>query len=151
LVEKQPSREVGPLLLLSPLTRPSSLHNGQGKSLTEDTILIVDDDEGIRDVLRLLFEHEGFRVVGQAADGLGAVALARSLRPSVAVIDQKMPRMTGGKAAEMIRTLSPDTRIVAFSAWLTEKPEWADAFLNKDRISEIAPLLGRLLRKPAPI
>jgi CheY-like chemotaxis protein len=115
----------------------------------EDTILIVDDDEGIRDVLRLLFEHEGYKVVGQAADGLEAIALARSLRPAVAVIDQRMPRMTGEKAAEMIRTLSPDTRIVAFSALLSDTPAWADAFLNKERISEIVPLLGRLLRRPA--
>jgi DNA-binding NarL/FixJ family response regulator len=117
--------------------------------MAEDTILIVDDDEGVRDVLQLLFEHEGFEVVGHAADGLEAIALARNLRPAVAVIDQKMPRMTGEKAAEMIRTLSPDTRIVAFSALLTDKPDWADAFLNKDRITEIAPLLGRLLRRPA--
>jgi CheY-like chemotaxis protein len=138
--------EVAPFSDLNPSFLPRL---GQGEQLTDDTILIVDDDEGVRDVLQLLFEHEGFKVVGQAADGLEAIALARSLRPAVAVIDQLMPRMNGEKAAEMIRTLSPDTRIVAFSAMLSGKPDWADAFLNKDRISEIAPLLGRLLRKPA--
>jgi CheY-like chemotaxis protein len=111
-------------------------------------ILIVDDDADIRDVLRLLFEHEGFEVVGEAADGLEAISHARSLKPDVVVIDQMMPNMTGEKAAPVIRAICPDVRIVAFSAYLAEAPEWADAFLSKERINEVVPLLGRML---API
>jgi CheY-like chemotaxis protein len=108
-------------------------------------ILIVDDDEDIRHVLRLLFEHEGFSVVGEASDGLEAVSHARTLKPDVVVIDQMMPHLTGEKAAPVLRSICPGVKIVAFSAYLEEPPEWADAFLNKNRISEVLPLLGELL------
>jgi hypothetical protein len=40
----------------------------------------------------------------------------------------------------------PGTKIVAFSAFLHEQPNWADAFLNKDRISELMPLLRSFIR-----
>jgi hypothetical protein len=41
--------------------------------------------------------------------------------------------------------VSPGSRIVAFSAVLSETPEWADAYLNKDRIGEVVPLLGEMI------
>lgn len=52
--------------------------------------------------------------------------------------------MTGDKTATTLRAVAPEARIVAFSSALDRKPDWADAFLNKQHISEIAPLLGRL-------
>ena len=111
------------------------------------SVLIVDDEIEIRHALRLMFEIEGFQVVGEAADGDTAIDLAIEYEPSFIVLDYSMPRMNGGDAAGRIRTVVPDTRIVAFSALLDSKPAWADAYLNKDRISEIAPLVERLLTK----
>jgi CheY-like chemotaxis protein len=108
-------------------------------------VLIVDDDEEIRDLLRLLFDCEGFGVVGEAEDGFRAVELARVLKPALVVLDYRMPRMNGAKTARRLREISPDVKIVAFSAVLDEKPPWADAFLNKERVGEIAPLLTRLV------
>lgn len=108
-------------------------------------VLIVDDDEDIRDALRLLFEDE-YDVVGSAADGAEALALAPELKPDVIVLDEFMPRMSGAEAAAPLRGLLPSARIVAFSAVLDSKPSWADAFLNKARIDEIAPLIGTLLQ-----
>lgn len=110
------------------------------------SVLIVDDEIEIRHALRLLFEIEGFTVVGEAADGDAAIDLASELEPSFIVLDYSMPRMNGKDAAALIRAAVPASRIVAFSALLESKPAWADAYLNKDRISEIAPLVERLLR-----
>ena len=109
------------------------------------SVLIVDDEVEIRHALRLLFEIEGFLVVGEASDGDTAIDLAIELEPSFVVLDYSMPRMNGGDAAGRIRDAVPESRIVAFSALLDSKPVWADAYLNKDRISEIAPLVERLL------
>ena len=53
--------------------------------------------------------------------------------------------MTGEKTSEVLRALCPETRIIAFSAFLEHRPTWADAFLNKDRIGDIVPLLARLI------
>jgi DNA-binding NarL/FixJ family response regulator len=110
------------------------------------TVLIVDDEVEVRHALRLLFEIEGFTVVGEASDGDAAIDLATDLEPSFIVLDYSMPHMNGRDAALEIRKSVPGSRIVAFSALLDSKPAWADAYLNKDRISEIAPLVERLLR-----
>jgi DNA-binding NarL/FixJ family response regulator len=110
------------------------------------TVLIVDDDSEVRHALRLLFEFEDFSVVGEAANGVEAVAQALTLQPDFVVLDYLMPRMNGDATAELLRALAPQTRIVAFSAALDSQPEWADAFLNKERISDVAPLLTRLLQ-----
>lgn len=113
------------------------------------TVLIVDDDPEIRHVLQLLFEHENFEVVGEAADGLQALSLAAEHQPDFVILDYLMPNMDGANTAELLHEASRSSRIVAFSAVLTERPSWADAFLNKERISEIAPLLGRLVSERA--
>lgn len=67
-------------------------------------ILIADDDDEIRDLLRLLLEKDGYRVV-EAADGRAALALAEELRGelSLVILDIMMPRMDGIEAAGAIR------------------------------------------------
>lgn len=108
------------------------------------TVLIVDDDEDIRHVLRLLCESEDLRVVGEAANGVEAVALALHNQPDFVILDYKLPRLDGEGAAEILRAVTPESKIVAFSAVLERRPEWADAYLNKDRIVELMPLLKTL-------
>ncbi len=110
------------------------------------SVLIVDDDEEVRHVLRLLFEAERMKVVGEAANGAEAVPLALNHQPDFVILDYKLPKLDGEGAAEILRAVVPGTKIVAFSAFLEDQPGWADAYLNKDRISEIAPLVERLLR-----
>lgn len=110
------------------------------------TVLIVDDDEEIRHVLRLLCETEGLDVVGEAANGVEAVPLALNHQPDFVILDFRLPRLDGEGASEILRAVVPGTRIVAFSAWLEEQPQWADAYLNKERISELMPLLRNFVR-----
>ena len=109
------------------------------------TVLIVDDDEDIRDVLRLVCENEGLQVVGEASNGVEAVPLALNKRPDFVILDYLLPRLDGEGAAEILRAVTPGTKIVAFSAILQEKPDWADAYLNKDRVTDIMPVLRTLL------
>lgn len=107
--------------------------------------LIVDDDEEIRHALRLLLDLERIEVVGEATNGLEAVALAKQLEPEVIILDYLMPRMNGEEAAQLIRSVAPSAKIIAFSAMLDRQPSWADAYLNKDRIADVAPVIGQLI------
>ena len=105
----------------------------------------MDDDESIRQALRMMFDASEFDVVGEAADGVHAVLLALKHQPTLVVLDYSMPRLGGEGAAQILRSISPATRIVAFSGRLESKPDWADAFLNKERVTEVVPALQALL------
>jgi two-component system, chemotaxis family, chemotaxis protein CheY len=118
--------------------------NGERPAL-RPKVLIVDDDDEIRHVLRLLFEFEDFEVIGEAESGIDAVRQTMVNEPDLVILDYLMPRMDGEATAGLLRSLVPEVRIVVFSAILEEKPEWADAYLNKERISEIAPMLTALI------
>lgn len=59
-------------------------------------VLLADDQASVREGLRLLLgTRPGIEVVGEAADGIEAVALARSLRPDVCLVDIRMPGLDG--------------------------------------------------------
>ena len=65
-------------------------------------ILVAEDETIIRLDLRALLEHAGFEVCAEARDGEEAVALARSERPDLALLDVKMPKLDGIEAARRI-------------------------------------------------
>jgi DNA-binding NarL/FixJ family response regulator len=109
------------------------------------TVLIVDDNEDVRDYLRLLFHIEGFVVVGEAADGIEAAIIAAELSPDLVIMDHLMPRRSGEKTAAVIRATDPNAHILAYSAVLDRKPDWADGFVPKGQISELLPAARKLL------
>ncbi|MGH2693968.1 MAG: response regulator transcription factor [Actinomycetota bacterium] len=100
-------------------------------------VLIVDDLDDMRMALRLLLEAEGVDVVGEAENGERGIEVARLLQPDVVVLDGLMPVMNGEDAAQILRLVAPGARIVAFSASLETQPRWADAFVPKDRLTDL--------------
>jgi CheY-like chemotaxis protein len=130
-----------------PVVSSTPLRDGSHVSEHEKpTVLIVDDDIEVRHVLRLLCEAEDFEVIGEASNGVEAVPIALKRQPNFVILDYKLPRLDGEGAAEIMRAISPGSKIVAFSAVLEKQPEWADAYLNKERISDLMPLLQTFIR-----
>lgn len=72
----------------------------------------------VRQVLVDLMSHDQrLDCAAVAGDAIEAIDLARRLQPDVAVLDVKMPGGGGPRAARDIRSVSPSTRIIAFSAF----------------------------------
>lgn len=80
------------------------------------TVLVAEDESLIRmDIVETLREF-GFEVIGEAADGAEAVAMATELKPDLIVMDIKMPNLDGISAAEQIQPLRiPVVLLTAFS------------------------------------
>jgi response regulator NasT len=80
-------------------------------------VLIAEDEALIRLDLSEMLAEEGYDVVGQAADGEQAVALAHELRPDLVVMDVKMPKLDGIAAASQIAQarIAPVVMLTAFS------------------------------------
>jgi DNA-binding NarL/FixJ family response regulator len=79
-------------------------------------VLIADDHGIVRSGLRMLIERQAdMEVVAEAEDGVSALESTQEHRPTVAVLDVSMPRMTGLQAAREIRAHVPDTRVVMLS------------------------------------
>lgn len=109
-------------------------------------VLLVDDDGMMRELLSTMFSiHGGFRIGGVAEDGFEGAMLAADLVPDIVVLDYFMPRWDGARAADFIRVKCPESRIIAFSAVLTDPPEWADTFLLKNDIQRLLPLCEEML------
>jgi DNA-binding NarL/FixJ family response regulator len=84
-------------------------------------VLIADDHEVVRTGLRTFLDLDpALVVVGDAADGLGAVRLARRLRPDVVLMDLLMPELDGIAATEVIHRELPETRVVVLTSILED-------------------------------
>jgi two-component system KDP operon response regulator KdpE len=73
--------------------------------MDERKILIVDDEPGLRDLVRINLEHEGFEVV-QAENGIQGLAAVREEHPDLVIMDVMMPEMDGWEACKRLREFS---------------------------------------------
>ena len=81
-------------------------------------VLIADDQVLVRVGFRKLLESEpGLQVVGDAADGLEAIELARRLRPDVVLMDIRMPRLDGLAATRRILDLATGARVLILTTY----------------------------------
>ena len=82
-------------------------------------VLLVDDEIMIREGFKRLFDWEAHdcEVVGEAADGMEALAKIDSLQPDIAIMDINIPIMNGLKVIQMSRLKHPDTAFVIVSGY----------------------------------
>lgn len=76
------------------------------------TVIIADDHQLVRQGLMALLEREGFKVLGEAANGQEALRLVETLTPDVAVLDLAMPLLNGIEAVHEIQRISSKTRTI---------------------------------------
>lgn len=107
------------------------------------SVVLADDHNLVRQGLRKLLEGQpDFRVVGEAADGAGAVRLVERLQPDLAVVDLMMGGMNGIEVARHVRDLSPKTSVVVLSmhadeAYVVEALRaGARAYVLKDSLAD---------------
>ena len=95
-------------------------------------LLVVDDHELLRQALVGLLRQAGFDVVGEASDGVDAVALAKQLEPEVVLMDLRMPVLGGLDATRLIKDAHPATQVVLLTAFespaLEQQAEEAGCF-----------------------
>lgn len=111
--------------------------------MTSIRVLLVDDQEIVRQGLTTILKYaSGIEVVGQAGNGEEAVALARTLRPDVVLMDLKMPRLGGIPATRRICAELPDTQVIILTTYDTDDLVFegikagAKGYLLKDAASE---------------
>jgi DNA-binding NarL/FixJ family response regulator len=85
---------------------------------TRISLLLADDHAVVREGLRKLLESESdIDIVGEAQTGRQAVALAKTLRPAVVLMDIAMPLLNGLEATRQIRQAVPEIRVLILSAY----------------------------------
>jgi CheY-like chemotaxis protein len=86
-----------------------------------ETVLIVDDEDGVRSVLTRMLERAGYSVI-LAEDGLRGVEIFRQRagRIDLVVLDMAMPRMSGGEAYDLFVQIDPAVRILISSGYSEE-------------------------------
>src|SRR5256714_5473337 len=84
-------------------------------------VLIADDHAVLREGLRSFLElQDGIEIVGDAADGAEAVALAEQLRPGVVLMDLVMPKLDGVEAMRELRERVPDARVIILTSFIDD-------------------------------
>jgi DNA-binding NarL/FixJ family response regulator len=79
-------------------------------------VLVVDDHPSFRRCAGALLRAEGFEVVGEAADGTAALALAAELAPDLVLLDVQLPDLDGFEVAAGLLARDPELRIVLVSS-----------------------------------
>ncbi|MCX5896703.1 MAG: response regulator, partial [Proteobacteria bacterium] len=79
-------------------------------------LLIVDDEQGIREMLEIYLQREGYEVM-TAADGETALAYCKKMPFDVVIADIKMPRMDGISLLNKVKEFSPETIFLMITAF----------------------------------
>jgi DNA-binding NarL/FixJ family response regulator len=105
-------------------------------------LVLADDHSVVRHGLRLVLEELGFKVVGEASDGLEAIELVDKLKPDILLCDLMMGSMNGLEVTRQVSKKYPDTKVIILSMYADESyviealRAGAKAYILKDSSSE---------------
>jgi two-component system, OmpR family, phosphate regulon response regulator PhoB len=104
--------------------------------MTRPFVLIVDDDEVIRSLLRMTLPDEGYDLV-EAQDGDQALQLTEERAPALVLLDWRMPGFSGAEVLPELKRRHPDTPVIVLTAEPGSEPRrqaeslGADVFMSK--------------------
>jgi response regulator NasT len=101
-------------------------------------VMVVDDTEHVRRMLRNMLELDGFVVVAEAGGGEAAIEVIAGADPDVVVVDYKMPEVDGLETARRIRDLRPDQVMILYTAFVDPELE------RKARDVGVSVVLGKV-------
>jgi len=86
------------------------------------TVLVIDDSEFMRSLIKSAVTGNGFRVVGEAANGAVGLEKYKILKPDIVTLDVNMDEMGGEQALERIMEYDPNANVVIISAIIGQEP-----------------------------
>ncbi|MBI5473199.1 MAG: response regulator [Ignavibacteriae bacterium] len=99
-----------------------------------ETILLVEDEEMLRDLVQSMLQMKGYRVL-TASDGLAAIETFKSLKDEIALVltDLGLPKLGGWEACRQMLQIKPQLRVVVATGYLdpTEKQAMADGGVSE--------------------
>jgi PAS domain S-box-containing protein len=116
------------------------------------TVLVIDDEELVRDVVARMVEDLGYQVV-TAEDGVVGLEVVETQPIDAVLVDLTMPRMSGAEVVSALRARRPNLPIVLCTGYDRDRrgPVAADAYLPKPfRIEALEETLARLLQISQP-
>lgn len=129
-----------------PMRRPRKIEKDI-HAVTTAPVLIVEDDEGIRETFRALLEDAGYRIAGEAVDGSQALRLLRDApERCVVVLDMLLPILSGQKVIEAVvadATLATRHALIVVTATSRTMP--------RSLVAALAQLRAPILNKPFDI
>ena len=114
------------------------------------SVVVVDDDDDLRGILRIALESRGFDILGDTSDAMTALEVVRDGQPDIILLDLAMPEVTGLEVLPLLLEQSPRSKIVICSAisatHMTEAAldAGADAYIIKGVSAKT--LIGHLQR-----
>jgi CheY-like chemotaxis protein len=123
------------------------------KGIRSGTILVVDDEDGVRSVARLALERQGFKVL-VAKDGIEGIEIYRLCQDEIAVVllDMMMPRLNGDEVFRELRAIREDVRVILSSGYNEQEATTRFAgsqlagFIQKPyRLVDLVELVNRVL------
>jgi CheY-like chemotaxis protein len=129
---------------------PEYLYHSQ--QVRDYNILLVDDFEGFRSVIRAALQARSNIQITEASDGLEAVRKAEELQPDLILLDIELPGLNGLEVARRVRTLAPAARILFLSvesdpSLVREALSLGACYIHKPHLnSDLLPAIDAVLR-----